>query len=192
MPPGLMEAGFMTPYERVKAWREANPEKHKANARRLAKIAYERDPDRFRQRSRDQRAARTEDEKAKVAENNAAYYRNLDVAKHMFYNARVRAKKYGVPFTIKLSDISVPEVCPVLGLPFYTRADYGQIGKGSSLRSATLDRIVPELGYVPGNIMVVCNLVNLLKRDFTTPDTLRAVADYIERETARVRKILGY
>lgn len=43
--------------------------------------------------------------------------------------------------------------------------------------SPTLDRLVPDLGYVPGNVLVVSELANSIKSD-ATPAQIRAVADF--------------
>lgn len=74
-------------------------------------------------------------------------------------SAMYRAKKKGVPCTITHHDLDRLLVdqrwcCAVSGVPLIApRADRGPFGP-------SLDRIVPSLGYVPGNIRIVCNLVN--------------------------------
>ncbi len=68
----------------------------------------------------------------------------------------------------------MPEVCPVLGIPLFVRD--GKVGPNSP----SLDKIVPELGYVTGNVKVISNLANNIKQDVTDPQVLRRVADYVE------------
>lgn len=68
-------------------------------------------------------------------------------------------------------DISIPEFCPVLGL----RLQHGS-GKATDA-SPSLDRIDNTKGYVQGNVMVVSNRANLLKRD-ATPDELQRLAAF--------------
>lgn len=71
--------------------------------------------------------------------------------------SRDRSKRTGVPNTLEIEDIKIPEVCPVLGIPLF-------YGDGVSCdNSPTIDRIVPEVGYVPGNIIVVSNRANRIK-----------------------------
>ena len=89
-------------------------------------------------------------------------------------NAKIRAAAKGLPFTIKTSDISVPEVCPVLGVPL-TRPDGTTRAPGPY--SPSLDRIVPELGYVPGNVMVISYRANRIRND-ATAEELEAVLRY--------------
>jgi len=71
--------------------------------------------------------------------------------------ARYRARKAGVMFTLKAEDITIPARCPVLGRRL--RFD------GPSRDRPSIDRIVPGLGYVPGNVIVVSHRANWLKGD---------------------------
>lgn len=65
----------------------------------------------------------------------------------------------------------IPSHCPILGIPLFK-------GKsGGEANSPSLDRIEPELGYVPGNIVVISNRANRLKSDATI-DELRAIASF--------------
>lgn len=97
----------------------------------------------------------------------------------MLNAARSRAKKRGVPFSITADDISIPSHCPILSLPLV---------QGSGDGSPSLDRIKPELGYVPGNVIVVSNRANRIKND-ATPQELYALAEFyldLDRTTRRV------
>ena len=92
---------------------------------------------------------------------------------YLLRGAKERAKKAGVPFALSKEDISIPNACPVLGIPLV-------IGSGSfSNNSPTLDRLVPKLGYVPGNVNVISWRANSVKSDATVEE-LRIVADWIE------------
>jgi hypothetical protein len=89
--------------------------------------------------------------------------------------ARDRAKKKGIPFTISQADILIPKICPVLGIRLRVRT-----GKnGASNNSPTLDRVVPELGYTPGNIVVISWRANCLKRDATLEE-LQKLIDWLK------------
>ena len=65
--------------------------------------------------------------------------------------------------------------CPITREPF-VRGE-GKVGP----RSMTLDRIIPELGYVAGNIAVISHLANTIKQNCTDPSIFRRLADYMER-----------
>lgn len=79
--------------------------------------------------------------------------------RYMLTAAKTRAKQQGLPFDITLEDIVIPDTCPVLGIPL-------EIGNSRLLDgSPTLDKFIPELGYVPGNINVISNKANRMKTD---------------------------
>lgn len=77
----------------------------------------------------------------------------------MVQNAKQRAKRGGLEFSIVVSDISIPDICPLLGIPLV----YGQGGHRAN--SPSLDRINNSLGYIPGNVWVISNRANAIKRD---------------------------
>ena len=89
----------------------------------------------------------------------------------MFYDARKRAFRLGLPFDITPDDITIPEVCPVLG--FLLNKD------GPRDMRPSLDRILPHAGYVRDNIRVISFRANRLKSDATCEE-LRAVLAYME------------
>ena len=60
------------------------------------------------------------------------------------------------PCTITKDDIFIPSHCPVFGMPL-------EIGQGVPTdNSPSLDKIIPALGYIPGNVLVVSNKANIL------------------------------
>lgn len=95
-------------------------------------------------------------------------YANSNRERIMWLAARNRAKKQGVPFKIELSDIVIPERCPVLGVEW---------GTDRKVNLPSLDKIVPEKGYVKGNIVVMSMRANMLKSN-ATPEELRKLADF--------------
>lgn len=102
----------------------------------------------------------------------------------MLSNARTRARVSGVPFDIRAGDIVIPSHCPILGIALVRRLGR----KGGADSSPSLDRIIPEDGYVPGNIVVVSSRANRIKSN-ATPEELTAVADFYAfgLHTARFR-----
>ena len=79
----------------------------------------------------------------------------------LFNNAKARAKEKNLEFTIKLSDIKIPEVCPLLGIPL-------ESGKNKCQpNSPSLDRINTQRGYVPNNVWVISHKANTIKSDLT-------------------------
>lgn len=96
-------------------------------------------------------------------------------AKAMHWRVKSRAKKNNIPFDIDVEDIVIPELCPILLIPLKTRQ-----GKGYHPDSPSLDRIVPKLGYVKGNVRVISARANLLKNDASELE-LTAILDDIRR-----------
>lgn len=89
----------------------------------------------------------------------------------MLLNARVRARRAGVPFNLTEADIHIPSHCPVLGIPL--------IRGGNNESSPTLDRIVPAKGYVRGNVVVISRRANTIKADASAQE-VTAVARWME------------
>lgn len=79
----------------------------------------------------------------------------------VFHHAKERAKKCGIPFTIKYEDIIIPKKCPYLNIIL-------RRGKGYHCpTSPSLDRIDSSKGYVPGNIQVISYKANEMKSNAT-------------------------
>jgi hypothetical protein len=127
---------------------------------------------------------------------NAAYMRQYmrqrrleTPGKVLWQRAKRRARECGVKFSITPADITLPSVCPALGIPIRT-------GRKRSNSSPSLDRIVPAKGYVRGNVRVISDRANRLKSDLSpaelrkraagAPASLKTdyqkVATYAERE----------
>lgn len=87
--------------------------------------------------------------------------------------AKTRARLHGLPLNITLEDIHIPTHCPCLGIPL-------QVGNGKPTdASPSLDRIVPELGYVRGNVVVISLRANKIK-SHGMPWELTKVAEFYE------------
>ncbi len=78
----------------------------------------------------------------------------------MLTRAKSRAKQNNIPFNLELTDIVIPEKCPLLGIPIEI-----QPKKGYHPNSPSLDKIIPEKGYIKGNVWVISNRANTLKND---------------------------
>lgn len=94
-----------------------------------------------------------------------AYRKRQGPALYLWENARHRAKKQGVPFSIRVSDIEIPATCPVLGIPLAVAPGTGP--RGPTEHSPSLDKLRPELGYAKGNIVVISHRANMLKNTGT-------------------------
>ena len=100
---------------------------------------------------------------------------------HQFRQRRNQSLNKGIPFTIELSEIEQPEFCPILGI----KLNYAWGGKAGHLRDpakATIDKVVPELGYVSGNVFIISWRANKLKSDMTFEE-LEKIMNYIKEKT---------
>lgn len=145
--------------EKCREWERANADKVAAKrlARRGVDVAYQ--------------AAWRAANKAKAYECERRW-RGENIPQCMWNSAKRRASMKGLPFTITVADIVIPDVCPVLGLPFEHNVGCPKDN------SPSLDRIDPALGYVPGNIAVISFLANKVKQTATS-EQIRRVADYV-------------
>lgn len=91
----------------------------------------------------------------------------------LVYAARARAKKLKLPCTITEADIVIPERCPWLNIPL--KKNNGKV----SATSPTIDRLIPERGYVPGNVIVISHRANSIK-NAATLDELKMIAAGLE------------
>lgn len=82
---------------------------------------------------------------------------------HLLYSVRHRAKQLGLPFNLTIDDIVIPDICPLLNVPI--KKD--NLGRGYHPTSPSVDRIIPKLGYVRGNIQIISARANLIKNDAT-------------------------
>lgn len=89
-------------------------------------------------------------------------------------NSLQRAKRYGMEHTLELSDIAIPETCPVLGIPLH-RED-----KSTWMNAPSIDRIENDKGYTKENIIIVSRRANILKRDATI-DELILMAEFYSK-----------
>ena len=85
---------------------------------------------------------------------------------------RAKAKKQNLDFDIDASDIPLPDKCPIFGIVLQ-KSD-GRL----SNNSPSVDRINPMKGYVKGNVVVVSNKANSIKREATIGELKAMVAFY--------------
>jgi hypothetical protein len=95
-------------------------------------------------------------------------------AGRLYYDAKKRARRSGVPFNLEMDDIQIPGLCPVLGIPLIHGTAV------CSPNSPSLDRIVPSLGYTKGNVIIVSMLANMIKTN-ATPGQIIAVGEFYKK-----------
>lgn len=115
-----------------------------------------------------QRAAQRQSEKSKNCKR--LYF--INNPKQMMLNAaRERAKAGGYSCTITTADIVIPDRCPLLDIKLQHSRGSGTVQHGSP----SLDKIKPELGYVPGNVWVISHRANQIKNDASLAELITLV-----------------
>lgn len=131
---------------------------------------YEKHKELVKAKSRDYRDANLEVCRAK----SRTYYRSHK-PKHYWLSKRMESKKLGLPFDLPESLFhNIPAKCPVLGIPlFYT-------DNARTDNTPSLDRVIPEMGYVLGNVNWISLRANRLKSDASLKD-IEAIRTYIKK-----------
>jgi len=89
-------------------------------------------------------------------------------------NTKSTCEREGVPFNISVDDLKpYPLTCPVLGTPI----DWMLTG-ASSNDSPSIDRMIPEKGYVKGNVRLISQKANRLKGNASVEE-LKAILKYM-------------
>lgn len=109
-----------------------------------------------------------------ILEKGKLRYRNNPLKK-LIAGAKRRSKLNNLPFNLTEDDLVIPEFCPVFGIALEISDN-----KPSDF-SPSLDRIIPELGYVKDNVVVISNLANRMKSN-ATQDQLITFAKWILNE----------
>lgn len=183
-----------------KNWKDANREEvrdqEKAGAKRRRDVLKAIDPVALRQKEREARARRSPESVQLAKENTKRwlkehsfktkeYQRNRHINTPGWFlvpNAKRRAKMLGMPFELKQGDFVVPERCPVLGILLDQSPDIPE--RRPRMNAPSLDRLVPALGYVKGNVEVVSFRANMVKNEGTAAEH-EAVARYMRERGAQ-------
>ena len=115
---------------------------------------------------------------------------NLDMKKNysknpipqILSNAKIRSKEKNIFFDIDTeylkSIFPKDNMCPVLNIPF--QMGYLNENKKNRDQSPSLDRIIPEKGYIKGNLVFVCDVVNRVKSN-SSMEILEKVLNFYKK-----------
>jgi len=111
------------------------------------------------------KVARTPEEQKEYEMGAQDRYRKKNPLKYIYSLAKRRSKSRGIEFNIELSDLTVPDYCPLLEV----KIDNFNPDNGYH---ASIDRINPTKGYIKGNVMVVSFRANRLKNNSSSSELL--------------------
>lgn len=93
---------------------------------------------------------------------------------YIWKHLKNRSKLRNIEFDLDFSDIIVPEICPVLGIPLFLGT------KNQHDNSPSVDRLDPLKGYVKGNINIISEKANRIKSN-ASAEEIRKVADWLDK-----------
>ena len=156
------------------------PDKYKYNSEHN-KEYYSRPEVKERRRAYERKKRSTTEFKEKMKKRMHAFERPYFT--RALTQMKVRAKK---KFPDKLFNITIDYLeeifphqdrkCPVLNFQLKVNPD----GQGSSPYSPSIDRIYNDKGYEIGNIIWVCNKVNMIK-NYSTPNEIIKVGEFYKK-----------
>lgn len=93
-------------------------------------------------------------------------WRKRTPQKQILIRSKKRAKALGLPFDLSEEDIIIPEFCPILGLKL-------EIASQDRNCSPSIDRLIPEKGYIKDNVSVISNRANSLKSNMSIEEIIK-------------------
>jgi len=101
--------------------------------------------------------------------------RSKKQAENILKNARAAAKKKNLEFNLDISDIKIPNICPIMGCKITNLYGHGRVQTNPSI-----DRIDPTKGYTKENIQIISDMANRMKQDATKEQLLAFAFGIIE------------
>lgn len=141
----------------VKSSQRRTPEQLKRH-REYMRVCRQKDPEKFKAR---QRAFYTRPENKEKRRR----YDKLRRIERLVAEAKKRAKKKGLDFTIVARDVVIPLFCPALDIPI--------IWGGPRPNWPSIDRLDNSRGYTPDNIRVISFRANNLKGDASADEAVK-------------------
>lgn len=156
---------------RGKEYREENKEKLQAKSKEY----YEKNKESIREKESSRRFEQYHNNpKHNLAKQKEWKINNPE--RYLLQGAKARAKKQGIPFDITHHDIVIPEYCPYLGCKLEMFSEWS---------SPSLDKKVPSLGYVKGNIQVISTKANTMKNNATQDELVIFAESVLKLHTGR-------
>ena len=147
--------------EHNNSWRERNPNYQKEYMRKRSLLLGKRPKADLSQLTVEEKIAYHKEYNKQYSKQQRAD----NPAKQLLHGIKCRCKKKNIPFNLEIEDIIVPEVCPILGIALV-------VGGECFDNSPSVDRLIPALGYVKGNIIVISNRANRIRNDASSTELL--------------------
>jgi uncharacterized CHY-type Zn-finger protein len=97
--------------------------------------------------------------------------RQQNPEKYMYQNVKSRAKQKGIEFTLELTDIVIPNRCPMLNIPIKPNSN--------SPNSPSIDRLDNTKGYTKDNILIISRKANTIKNNATSKELFQ-IAEFLK------------
>ena len=137
---------------------------YRAMCKDCCKEKYESDGKRNEQRKLARREKRLNDEyriQGNLKDVETRHLNKESLIKQLLRSAKQRAQDKNLEFNIDISDITLPDICPLLEIPLDSH--YGS----AQDNSYSIDRIDSTKGYIKGNVWVISKRANTLKNNAT-------------------------
>lgn len=147
--------------------------------RKKTRARRKEDPEKYRAKERE---AYYRNHEKSIKELSKRYYKRKkeDYFLYYIYNKKGYCRKNNLIWDLDKEYLASiwTDVCPVFGVPLVKRTEE------FSDNTAELDRIVPSLGYIKGNVRWISRRANRLKSDATI-DELKKIIKYMEDNGGR-------
>ena len=101
----------------------------------------------------------------------------------IYQRTKSRAQKENINFNLTPEYIKSifpkDNLCPVLGIEM--KINKNKDGFSYALTSPSIDKIIPELGYIKENVVIMSMKANLIKNAETNPEVFRKIANWLEK-----------
>lgn len=144
------------------------------SAKKYHKKKRETDPDYLKSRSEYNKA------NAAYFNKKAKQYNSERPFHYAFIRLRQRAKKANIPFN--LTEEYLVSIWTGMCSIFNTELCLPYNSESQDPNKATIDKVIPELGYIMGNIHWVSNKANIIK-SFGTINDHQLIVDYMKKYT---------
>ncbi len=100
---------------------------------------------------------------------------------------KYKCDKQDLAFDFKIDDLApFPLVCPVLEIPI----DYFKKGHGGSNYSPSIDRVIPDNGYVRGNVRIISQKANRLKQNSSIDEQIQLLAYSSNTDPIEIEEVI--